>query len=263
MTDVPVNHALPLLSGGRIPVLGLGTWQLTGERAYDAVRAALEIGYRHIDTATMYGNEDVIGRALADSGVARDEVFVTTKFPAELLGHEREALEASLGKLRLEYVDLWLIHWPPGGRAAPQTWQEFVAAQERGQARNIGVSNYSLAQITELVSATGVTPVVNQIPWSPRDYDAQLVAGHQERGIVLEGYSAFKRSKLDAPAFQEIAAAHGVTTAQVILRWHIEHDIVAIPKSSSRDRLSTNFTVWDFALSPGEVAAIDAMGGAG
>ncbi|MEO6714594.1 MAG: aldo/keto reductase [Mycobacteriales bacterium] len=259
MTDVTVNSTVPLRGGTSIPALGLGTWQLTGDEAYDAVRAALDIGYRHIDTATMYGNEDVIGRAVRDSSVAREDIFITTKVPAERVGREKETLDASLRSLGTEHVDLWLVHWPPGGRAAPDTWKELVAARERGQARAIGVSNYTTAQIDELTAATDITPVVNQIPWSPRDYDADVVAEHAERGVVLEGYSAFKRSKLDHPELRRIAEAHGVQTSQVILRWHVEHDFVAIPKSANPQRLAENFDIWHFALSADEVSAMDAL----
>lgn len=255
MTQPP----LPLRSGTSIPVLGLGTWQLRGERGYDAVRAALDIGYRHIDTATAYENEEVIGRAVRDSGVPREEVFLTTKFPPELVGHERETIDASLRLLGMEYVDLWLVHWPPGGRAAPDTWRELVAAQQRGQARAIGVSNYSVGQIDELIRATDAAPEINQIPWSPRDFDAEVVDAHTGRGIVLEGYSAFKRSNLEDLVLVDIAAAHGVSPAQVVLRWHVEHDIVVIPKSANADRLAANYAIWGWSLTPEEVAAVDAL----
>ncbi|MEP7053792.1 MAG: aldo/keto reductase [Actinomycetota bacterium] len=261
MTETTVNSTLPLHAGGAIPVLGLGTWQMTGPPAYDAVRAALDLGYRHIDTATAYGNEQEIGRAVRDSDVPRADIFITTKFPPEQVGQERETLDASLRKLGVDYVDLWLVHWPPNREAAPETWREFVSAQERGVAREIGVSNYSAAQIDQLVAATDVPPALNQIPWSPRDYDAATVAEHAERDVVLEGYSAFKRSNLDDPVLHEIAAAHGVQPAQVVLRWHIDHDFVVIPKSSNRERLAANFAVWGFQLTPEEIERIDGLAG--
>ena len=156
-----------LVSGTTMPLLGLGTWQARGRSAIAAVRSALELGYRHIDTATMYGNENEVGQAVAESGVPRAEIFVTTKLPQSHAGRERETLVASLAALGLEYVDLWLIHWPPGGRARPEVWERLLELEADGLAREVGVSNYSLRQIDELQRATGRLPAVNQIEWSP------------------------------------------------------------------------------------------------
>ncbi len=253
------GHALTLAGGVDMPVLGLGTWQSHGDECYQAVLAALELGYRHLDTATMYRNEEQVGRAVRDSGVPREEVFVTTKLQPERPGEERGTLERSLQLLGMDYVDLWLIHWPPRGSASVATWTEFVKARGDGLVRAIGVSNYSLAQIDALVSGTGETPAVNQIPWSPWEYDAGVLAGHAERGVVLEGYSPFKRSRLRDPVLAEVARAHGVTPAHVILRWHIEHDVVVIPKSVRPERLAANLNIFGFALSPDEVTRIDAL----
>ncbi|MGN9906832.1 aldo/keto reductase [Phytohabitans sp. LJ34] len=245
--------------GPEMPLLGFGTWQLPGRKAYEPVRVALETGYRHLDTATMYRNESEVGRALHDSGVPRGEVFVTTKLPAERAGRERETIEASLKALGVDQLDLWLVHWPPNGSARPQTWREFVAAREDGLTRAIGVSNYSIAQIDELTKATGVTPAVNQIPYSPALHDARLLAEHRERGVVVEGYSPFRRSDLRDPVFAEVAAAHGVAVTQVILRWHIQREIVVIPKSATPERVRDNFDVFGFALTDEEMARIDAV----
>jgi len=205
-----MTHPTVSVGDGRaMPLLGFGTWQLPGEQAYEPVRVALETGYRHLDTATMYRNESEVGRALQDSGVPRGEVFITTKLPAERAGRERETIEASLKSLGIDQLDLWLVHWPPRGRAHPATWREFVAARDAGLTRAIGVSNYSVAQIDDLVRATGVTPAVNQIPYSPALHDPRLLAEHQERGVVVEGYSPFRRSDLDDPVFAEVAATPG------------------------------------------------------
>ena len=239
-----------------MPVLGLGTWQAQGDECYQAVRAALALGYRHLDTATMYGNEDQVGRAVRDSGVPRERVFVTTKLPPERAGKERQTLEQSLRLLGVEYLDLWLIHWPPRGSGAA-TWAEFGKARAGGLVRDIGVSNYSPRQIDELTAATGETPVVNQIPWSPWEYDARLLAEHEQRGVVVEGYSPFKRSRLRDSTLAGIAAAHEVTPAQVILRWHVQHDVVVIPKSARPERLAANLDIFDVELSAQEMAAID------
>jgi diketogulonate reductase-like aldo/keto reductase len=251
----PATVALP--GGAAMPIVGFGTWRLRVRQAYESVLFALETGYRHIDTATMYGNEAEVGRALRDSGVDRREVFVTTKLPAGDVGRERETLAASLRGLGTGYVDLWLVHWPPRGKARPQTWREFLALREEGLARAIGVSNYSIAQIDELASETGQMPAVNQIPWSPRRHDPRLLAAHRDRGVVVEGYSPLKGSDLRDPLLAEIAAKHGVTPAQVVLRWHIEHGIVVIPKSERRERIAANFDLFGFSLDPAEVARID------
>lgn len=254
------NPTVTIAPGVEMPIVGLGTWQASGSEAYDAVRRALDIGYRHVDTATMYGNEAAVGRAVRDSGVPRDEVFITTKLPSGNAGRERATIEASLRELGLDQVDLWLIHWPPSGRAAPRTWKQFVELQADGLARAIGVSNYDEGQIDELVAATGVTPAVNQIEWSPARYDAAIVEAHRRRGVTLEGYSPFKSANLRERVLVEIAERHGVTTRQVVVRWHIEHGIVVIPKSSDPERIAANFGVFGFALDADEVSRIDALG---
>ncbi|MDP9259450.1 MAG: aldo/keto reductase [Actinomycetota bacterium] len=254
------NPTVTITPGVEMPLVGLGTWQATGNQAYEAVRHALDVGYRHIDTATMYGNEAAVGRALRDSGLPRDEVFITTKLPSGNAGRERATIDSSLHALGVERVDLWLIHWPPGGCAAPQVWEQFVQVQADGLARAIGVSNYDERQIDELVAATGVTPAVNQIEWSPARYDAAVVEAHRARGVTLEGYSPFKSANLRERVLVEIAERHGVTTRQVVVRWHIEHGIVVIPKSSNPERIDANFEVFGFALEADEVARIDALG---
>jgi diketogulonate reductase-like aldo/keto reductase len=240
-----------------MPLLGLGTWQAGGREAYDAVRAALDVGYRHIDTATMYGNEDQVGRALVDSGVPRGEVFITTKLPPGRADAPRPTLEASLDALGLDYLDLWLIHWPPSGSARPDVWARLLEAQAEGLARAVGVSNYSLEQIDELEAASSRLPAVNQIEWSPSLYDPETVRGHRERGVQLEGYSPLKTMHLGDTRLVRIAEAHGVTPAQVVIRWHIEHRVVVIPKSSRPERIASNADVFGFSLSREELAELD------
>ncbi len=248
------------LSGGTsVPLLGFGTWQLRGRQAYDSVRTALDVGYRHVDTAAAYANEDHVGAAVRDSGVPRDEVFVTTKLPAENAGREQQTLARSLDLLGLDYVDLWLIHWPPGGGAAPDVWRELLTARDKGLARAVGVSNYSAAQIDALIEATGSAPEVNQIRWSPRLYDPARVEHLRSRQVVLEGYSPFKASDLTHPVLLDVADAHGVTAAQVVLRWHVDHGFVTIPKSSTPERIASNFDIWRFALSADELARLDQL----
>jgi 2,5-diketo-D-gluconate reductase A len=248
------------LDGGVVmPLVGFGTWQLTGRRGYEAVRQALAAGYRHIDTATIYGNEEEVGRAIRDSGVPREEVFITTKLPPDRAGRARDILAASLRALGTPYVDLWLIHWPPSGRSGRQAWPELLAARDGGLARAVGVSNYSIDQIDDLISTTGQAPQVNQIPWSPSLYDADLLAGSRSRGVVVEGYSPFKRANLRDPVLVEVAKAHGVTPAQVIIRWHLQHRVVVIPKSATPERIASNLDVFGFELSDEEMARTDRL----
>lgn len=255
-TPVPTTTLRP---GVEIPLLGIGTWQASDDEAYRAVRTALDLGYRHIDTATGYGNEEQVGRAVADSGIDRDQIFLTTKLPPERVDEAAQVLEESLLKLGTDHLDLWLVHWPPNKEARPDVWANVVAAQQEGKARAIGVSNYSPAQIDELTQATGVTPAINQIPWSPSDFDADLVAAHRDRDVVLEGYSPFKRTNLDDEVLAGIAQEHGVTPAQVVLRWHLDTGVVVIPKSVTPDRIAANLDVTSFSLTDDQVAQVSAL----
>lgn len=255
MTDVNVEIA-PDVS---MPMLGFGTWEMRGKTAEKAVANALQVGYRHVDTARMYRNEEEVGRALAASGLPREHVFVTTKMWPDRAGSERASIEESLHALGLEYVDLWLIHWPPGG-ARPDVWQRFLEAEADGLARAVGVSNYSVGQLDELHRATGRMPTVNQVEWGPALYDARALDEHRARGVQVEGYSPLKTTDLRNRRLAEIAAAHGVTPAQVVIRWHLEHDIVVIPKSASPERIAENADVFGFALGEDEVAALDELG---
>jgi 2,5-diketo-D-gluconate reductase A len=241
-----------------MPLLGFGTWQITGPQAYDAVRTALDVGYRHIDTATVYRNEEEVGRALADSGVPRDEVFVTTKVPPRA-DDPRKVLETSLQKLGTDHLDLWLIHWTEGDSIHEDLWRALLEAEQAGKVRDVGVSNYSLDQIDRLTDATGQQPAVNQIEWAPTLYDGEVAAGHAQRGVVLEGYSALKNTNLDDPVLREIADGHAVSPAQVLLRWHLDHGFVAIPKSVTPERIAANLAITGFSLTPDEVSRIDGL----
>ncbi len=263
-TAVPGDYALPavtLANGPAMPLLGFGTWQIPDDEAEQSTSFALEAGYRHIDTATGYANEAGIGKALAASDVPRDSLFITTKMPPDHVGRERRTLEESLSKLGVDHVDLWLVHWPPNKQATPAAWEQFVAAQSDGLATSIGVSNYSLAQIDELTAATGVTPAVDQIRWSPAIYDPAVAAGLSERNVVLEGYSPFRASDLDNATLVDIAAAHDLTTAQVIVAWHIAHGFVVIPKSTKQERIVANAAGARVDLTETEVDAIDGLAG--
>ena len=250
MTEIPV---VDLGGGVTMPMVGLGTWQLTGSRGYQAIAYALELGYRHIDTATMYGNESEVGRAVRDSGVDRGEVFITTKLRPGDAGRARATLADSLSALRTDHVDLWLVHWPPRGRASVPLWREFLALRDEGKCRSVGVSNYSIAQIDELIAATGERPAVNQIPWSLPQYDPALLAAHADRGVHVEGYSPLKGTRLRDPVLAEIAAKYDVSPAQVVLRWHLQLGITVIPKSARPERMASNMRLFGFALTPEEM----------
>jgi diketogulonate reductase-like aldo/keto reductase len=259
-TDSPhvPDHAATLTHGSRMPLLGFGTWQIKGDDAVRSTSAALEAGYRHLDTATVYGNEGEVGRALAESGLARDDVFVTTKVPGDRAGRAIDTLRQSLDLLRTDHVDLWLIHWPT--EVAVELWGELVEAREGGLAREIGVSNFDVDLVDEVTKAVGTTPAVNQIEWSPLLFDAGTLAEHRQRDVVLEGYSALRGGTLDHPTIVGIADRLGRTPAQVIIRWHLQHDIVVIPKSVNADRIRSNADVADLELSDDDMAALDALG---
>jgi 2,5-diketo-D-gluconate reductase A len=251
MTEVPVVR---IGDGIDMPLVGFGTWQLGGRQAYDAVRFALDTGYRHIDTATMYGNEAEVGRALRDSGVDRREVFITTKLPPGRFGQERATLTASLRALGTDHVDLWLIHWPPrrGSQSVP-AWREFLKLRSEGLTRAVGVSNYSPEEIDELIAATGEAPAVDQVEWSPSRHDPDLLGALRERGVVVEGYSPLKATRLGDRTLREIADAHSVTPAQVVLRWHVQLGIIVIPRSSRPERIASNFDLFGFSLTEQEM----------
>jgi 2,5-diketo-D-gluconate reductase A len=254
------GDTVTLTNGARMPLLGFGTWQIKGEDAVRATAAALETGYRHLDTATVYGNEGEVGEALATGGVRREEVFVTTKCPPARAGREIETLRESLEMLQTDHVDLWLIHWPGEGSVNVDMWRAFVEARELGLAREIGVSNFDAALIDQVTDATGVRPAVNQVEWSPLLFDGETLAQHRERGIALEGYSALRGGTLEHPTIVDVAERIGRTPAQVIIRWHLQHQVVVIPKSVNADRIRANADVAGFDLSDEDMAAIDALG---
>ncbi len=253
------DRTLPLPSGAALPLLGFGTWQLRGEQASAATEQALRVGYRHLDTATMYGNEAEVGQSLRASGVEREEVFVTTKLPPDHAGRGRATLDESLRLLGIDAVDLWLLHWPTADDVLISTWRELIDARDAGLAHDIGVSNFSLSQLDAVTESTGVAPAVNQISWSPLIFDRAVLDGHVSRGVVLEGYSALRNGALEHPVIVDIADRIRRTAAQVILRWHLHHDTVVIPKSADPGRIAANAEL-DFALSPADLSALDGLG---
>jgi diketogulonate reductase-like aldo/keto reductase len=260
MSDTSDVPTVELRGGVAMPMVGFGTSPLKGRQACKAVLTALEAGYRHIDTATMYGNEADVGSALRDSKLDRGEVFITTKLRPSDAGRERAVLRKSLRALGTDYVDLWLVHWPPPrAQLRRQVWNEVLAIQADGLARAVGVSNFSLAQLDGLNSAD--PPAVNQIHWNPMRYDAAVLAGHAERGVVLEAYSPLKDTDLGHPVLAEIATDHKVAPAQVVLRWQLEHEVPVLAKSAHPERIAANLDLFGFSLTAEEVARIDALAG--
>jgi diketogulonate reductase-like aldo/keto reductase len=247
-----------LTDGNEIPLLGLGVWQVPdGRECEDAVRWALEVGYRHIDTAQAYRNERSVGKALRDSGVPRDEVFITTKFYPGRKDPEAEA-QRSLERLGVDQVDLYIIHWPQGGPT--WAWDGMQRAHERGYARSIGVSNFSLREIAELLGVADVPPAVNQVQFSPFEFRRALLEGCEERGIALEAYSPLGTGRhLGDRRVAEVAERLGRTPAQVLIRWALERDLIVLPKSTHRERIEENAQVFDFSLSADDLAALDAL----
>jgi 2,5-diketo-D-gluconate reductase A len=254
--DVP---AVALTSGAEMPMIGFGSWPLRADQARDAVLAAFEAGYRHIDTATAYENEDAIGEAIRASGLPRSELFITTKLRSDDVGREADTLRDSLRALGTDYLDLWLHHGPIEPAGNRQIWAAMIKLQAAGHVRDVGVSNYTTAELDDVIDSSGQVPAVNQVLWNPGCYDPAVLADHAERGIAFEGYSALRHTRLDDPVLTQIAAAHGVTAAQVVLRWHLEHDVTVIPRSGQPDRIAANIDLLGFALTPEQTAAIDGL----
>jgi diketogulonate reductase-like aldo/keto reductase len=260
-TNVP---QLRLNTGAAIPQLGFGTFQLPPEDTAETVGTALDAGYRNIDTAAAYGNEEGVGRAVADSDLSREELFVTTKLWNTDHGRQSalRAFEAGLGRLGLEYVDLYLIHWPvPSQDLYVETWQALQEIHADGRARAIGVSNFEVAHLERLLDEAEIVPAVNQIELHPRLGQSELREFHSEHGILTEAWSPLAQGELLGDRIvAEIAEAHGRTPAQVILRWHVETGNVVIPKSATPERIRENIDVFDFELSSDEVDRIAELG---
>jgi diketogulonate reductase-like aldo/keto reductase len=244
--------------GNEIPLLGLGVWQLpNGPECVSAVRWALELGYRHIDTAQAYGNEDSVGQALRESGVAREEIFLTTKFYPRSRDPAAEA-ERSLRRLGVDQVDLYIIHWPQ--RGPTWAWPGMERARELGYARSIGVSNFDVGELEQVMRAGRVKPAVNQVQFSPFEFRRALLDACEEDGVVLEAYSPLGTGRhLSHPTVTRIAQRAGRTPAQVLLRWCLQRDIPVIAKSTHRERIEENAQIFDFTLSDEDMAALDAL----
>ena len=247
-----------LADGGRIPRLGLGVWQVPdGRECVDAVRWALELGYRHIDTAQAYGNEESVGRGIRESGVPREDVFLTTKFYPGHRDPEAEAVK-SLKRLGVDHVDLYIIHWPKGGPT--WAWPGMETARHAGYARSIGVSNYSAHELERVMAVATSPPVVNQVQFSPFEYRRKLLEACEARDVAVEAYSPLGTGQhLSSPEVRRVAEHVGRTRAQVLLRWGIQRADVVLPKSTHRDRIAENSAIFDFSLSAEDMAALDAL----
>jgi 2,5-diketo-D-gluconate reductase A len=256
---------LAMNSGYDIPQLGYGVFRVPAHDAERAVSEALAVGYRHIDTAAIYGNEQGVGAAVSASGIPRDELFITTKLWNDR--HEgdepRAALGESLEKLGLDYVDLYLVHWPtPAKDNYVQAWQALIGLRDEGLTRTIGVSNFLVPHLERIVTETGVTPAVDQIELHPTHQQRDVVAWAADHGVLIEAWGPLGQGKYDLgaiPAVREAADAHGKSPAQAVLRWHIQKGNVVFPKSVRVERLRENADIFDFALSDAEMAAIDAL----
>lgn len=260
--DLKVGSTIKMNNGVEIPRLGLGTWQAQkGGMARQAVEWALEAGYRHIDTAAGYDNEEDVGDAISASGLPRKDIFVVTKIINGGQGYDStlRACEASLKRLKLDAIDLYLVHWPVSG-LRKDTWRAMVRLAEEGLCRSVGVSNYTIRHLDELLADSPIVPAANQIELSPFLTRTALVDYCQSKGIVVEAYSPLARSrKLGDPRLVDMAEKYGKSTAQVALRWGLQHDFVVIPKSTNKERIFENANLFDFALSAGDMALMDSF----
>ncbi len=257
MTDIP---RITLNDGATIPQVGLGVFQIPPADTAQAVRAALEAGYRHIDTAQMYGNEQGVGQGIADSGVGRDEVFVTTKLDNDQHGYDAamRALDTSLQRLGTDYIDLYLIHWPrPKTGHFVDAWKGFEKLHADGRARSIGVSNFQPEHLDRLAAESGTTPAVNQIELHPQLQQPQLREYHRRHGIATEAWSPIAKGQiLDEETISSLAAKYGKSPAQLILRWHLQLDNIVFPKSVTPSRMRENLDIFDFEIADDDMAAI-------
>ncbi|MGO1979131.1 aldo/keto reductase [Brachybacterium tyrofermentans] len=263
MTSIPVVR---FHDGHEIPQLGYGVWQVENDVAADVVEQALRAGYRHLDTAAVYGNEEGVGRGIRASGVPREEIFVTTKLWNDSHGRDDAlaAIDTSLEKLGLDHVDLYLIHWakPIQGQYV-EAWKALIEIQKSGKATSIGVSNFPKAELEEIIEATGVTPVIHQVETHPTFQQTELREVEGAHEILHQSWSPLgqgsESNDLGDPVITDIAEAHGVTPAQVVLAWHLAKGFVVIPKSVTPERIISNFASADVTLTEGEIARIDAL----
>lgn len=254
---------LTLNNGIDIPIIGFGTWAVRGLSAVDTVLTALKAGYLHIDTASIYGNEDEVGQAVRQSGIPREEIFITSKVWNNNHGYDRtlRACDASLKRLGTDYVDLYLIHWPDGGKLQ-KTWQALEQLHNDGKARAIGVSNYHPKHLEPMLDYANLLPALNQIELHPWNYQRQhpTIDFCHRHNIVVQAYSPINQGRrLDHPTLQKLAQKYARSPAQIILRWDVQHRFITIPKSSTPERIHSNIDIFDFELSEEDMVAIDSI----
>lgn len=255
-----INYKMKMNNGIEIPQFGLGVYLTkSGNECINAVSWALEAGYRHIDTARIYGNEREVGEAVRNSGIKREEIFITTKLWNDDHGYESalKAFDKSLKTLNTDYIDLYLIHWPVKDKRK-DSWKALEKIYESGYCKSIGVSNYQINHLNELFSYANTIPVINQVEFSPYNYQKELLDVCTKNKIILEAYSPLTRmQKFDDPKVLQIANKHNKTVAQVLIRWAIEHEIVVIPKSARKERIIENANIFDFSLGESDMKTLD------
>ncbi|AWV35515.1 aldo/keto reductase [Paenibacillus odorifer] len=259
--NAPFSGGPTLNDGVTMPWLGLGVYKTKdGEEVIHAVKTAVELGYRSIDTAAGYNNEEGVGQAIRDCGVARDELFITTKVRNPDQGYEStlKAFEDSRRKLGLDYLDLYLIHWPVAGKYR-ETWKALIHLQKEGLIKSIGVSNFQVHHLKDIIEDTGVVPVVNQVEFHPLLTQRELLKYANEQSIQLEAWSPLMQGNLDLPLLKELAEKYGKTPAQIVLRWDLQQGVITIPKSVHADRIKENAGFFDFTLSDEDVKAIEGL----
>jgi len=260
--ELKINSREKLNSGTEIPILGFGTYQLRGEKQVkEAVTAALETGYRLIDTAQMYGNEKYVGEAIRESGIAREEIFITTKLDNDQHGYDRakKSFAGSMDRLQPGYVDLFLIHWPIEGLRL-ESWRALVEIHKQGAAKAIGVSNYTIGHLKELFENSETKPAVNQVEFNPFIFQENLLSFCKEEGIRLQGYTPLSRAnKFNNNVIQEIAGKYSRSPAQVMLRWALQHHVIPLPKSSDHDRIKENAGIFDFSIEEKDMEKLNSL----
>ena len=261
MKDLTMNSTIELNNGVKMPIIGLGTALLYAKTAYQSVVWALELGYKMIDTASMYGNERNVGKAIQESGIPRDELFITTKVWETDQGYDNTmaAVNKSLKKLKVSYIDLYLIHWPRS-KLRNETWKALEKILEDGKVRAIGVSNYTIRHLEELFEIASILPAVNQVEFTPFLYQKELLDFCKKKKFVVEAYSSLTRGqKFDNPVLKSIGQKYNKLPAQILIRWGLQHEIIQIPRSKSQQHIQENAEVFDFNINDEDMKQLDSL----
>ncbi len=258
MSNIP---KIKLNDGGVIPQLGFGLWKVADADAESVILSALKVGYRALDGAAIYRNEAGLGKAIQNSSLKREDLYITTKLWNDDQAHAKQAFESSMDKLKLQYLDLYLIHWPsPKKETYVQAWKSLIELKKEGRIKSIGVSNFHVEHLNRIMDATGVVPVINQIELHPQFQQKELRAFHAQHDIQTESWSPLGQGQvIENPVIKSIAQKHGKTAAQVIIRWHIQNQLIVIPKSVTPSRIQENINVFDFTLDAADLSQIDKL----